>query len=104
MSAVPVTMQVIVYPRDKSVEPYPATMVGMAWITGLQVGGGPMPGGDHVDNSLPPVEEPPPDQPLEQMLTLVAKEPPAEGGWGWFPEYGWVYSRGSGQSGPKRTR
>jgi hypothetical protein len=35
MAQVPVSMQVVVYPRDKSVKPYPATICGFAWITGL---------------------------------------------------------------------
>ena len=110
MAAVPMTFQCIVYPRDKSVEPYPATLVGMAFITGLSIGGGPVqpPTTSEppplVDNTLPPVEEPPPDHPLEEMLTLVAKAPPAEGGWGWFPEYGWVYNPGEGGAQPKRRK
>ena len=55
MAAVPVTIQCMVYPRDKSGPPYPATLVGFASITGLQVGGGPI---------LPPSEVPPVDPPL----------------------------------------
>ena len=55
MASVPVTIQCNVYPRDKSVPPYPATIVGFASITGLEVGGGPI---------LPPDEVPPVDPPL----------------------------------------
>lgn len=55
MAAVPVTIVATIYPKDKSVEPYPATIVGFAQISGLEVGGGPI---------LPPDEVPPVDPPL----------------------------------------
>ena len=42
MSSVPVTIHCQIYPKDKSVKPYPATIIGFASITGLQVGGGPI--------------------------------------------------------------
>ena len=55
MAAVPVTIQAMIYPRDKSGDPYPATIVGFASITGLTIGGGPI---------LPPDQVPPIDPPL----------------------------------------
>ena len=118
MAMVPITINGVAYPKNKKDPPMPVTIVGYAWITGLGVGGGPiippkppMPGDPHPEHPIvlppptePPVELPPPVQALEDMLTLVAKEPPAEGGWGWFPEYGWVYSPGEGEGEPKRRR
>ena len=53
MAEVPVTIQCMIYPRDKSGKPYPATVVGFASITGLQVGGGPIlpPDPLHIDET-----------------------------------------------------
>jgi hypothetical protein len=99
MSVVPITINGVAYPKEKSadMQPFPVTIVGYAWLTGLTVSGGPLP-----PPTEPPIEEPPPETPVDQMLTLVAKPPPAEGGWGFFPEYGWVwYPAGSGPQ-PKR--
>lgn len=123
MSVVPITINGVAYPKNKKDPPYPVTIVGYAWITGLKPDNSPpvvvlppeQPGEPPIiwgPNDprptppivIPPTDEAPPDHPLEEMLTLVAKEPPKEGGWGWFPEYGWVYSRGEGQAGPKRGR
>lgn len=50
MAAVPIVLQCIIYPKDKSVAPYPATIAGFASIAGLEVGGGPV---------LPPEDKPP---------------------------------------------
>lgn len=55
MSAVPVTLIGMFYPRNKTEPPFPATFVGYATITDLEVGGGPI---------LPPDEVPPVDPPL----------------------------------------
>jgi hypothetical protein len=97
MAAVPVTLSVVIYPRNKTDAPYPATLVGYAWVTGLEVGGGPI-----VSPPVePPIDPPPPETPLDELLTAVAKEPPASGGWGWFPEYGWMYKPGPGGAAPK---
>jgi len=114
MAAVPVTIVAMVYPRDKSTEPYPATIAGLAHITGLGVGGGPIENppdikpepplviwggggiGDWIDAGLP--EEPPPDQPPAQV------EPPHEG-WNWSAaKSGWyfLYVPREGEAGPKR--
>lgn len=131
MSVVPVTINGVAYPKNKKDPPFPVTIVGYAWITGLSVGGGPagpqphpehpivLPpenpgdppiiwGGGNEPMPTPPIvippDRPPPDHPLEELFTMVAKEPPPEGGWGWFPEYGWVYSPAAGAAGPKGGR
>lgn len=114
MAAVPVTMQVMIYPRNKTDPPYPATLVGYAWVTGLGVGGGPV-----VPPDLPPdkppifpsdgtpahpiclpgmecwegIIDPPPIDPPNPPT--VGKPPPPDGGWGWHPDYGWGYFPGS---------
>jgi hypothetical protein len=106
MAQVPVSMQVVVYPRDKSVKPYPATICGYAWITGLSVGGGPSPGGDaHPEHPivLPPVDQPPPvDTGGGGSITITVKEAPASGGWGVNTDEGWYWTPGPGQAGPKK--
>jgi hypothetical protein len=92
-------MQVIIYPKNKTVAPYPATIVGYAWVTGLAPGGGPI---DHPP-VLPPVTEPPPETPLDQMFTMVLKPAPVEGGWGFYPEQGgWLYKPAGGTATPKK--
>jgi hypothetical protein len=120
MSSVPVTIHATVYPKDKSVRPYPATIVGMASITGLSVGGGPV---------LPPEEVPPVEPPLviwpnppEGQAPLPShpivlpdpiqppEKPPAQAeppheGWNWSQaKSGWyyLYVPGEGQAGPKK--
>jgi len=50
-----------VYPRNKTVAPYPATIVGLASIVGLEVGGGPI--------------VPPPDIPVEPPLVIWPNPP-----------------------------
>jgi hypothetical protein len=118
MSSVPVTIHATVYPKDKSVKPYPATIVGMASLTGVQVGGGPI---------LPPGEAPPVEPPLtiwpnppegsvlpEHPIVLPPEPPPTQPpatpsppheGWNWSAaKSGWyyVYVPGEGSAGPKR--
>lgn len=62
MAAVPVVLQVMVYPKDKSVKPYPATLAGFATIAGLEVGGGPVvPPGSELPPEVPPEVWPPID-------------------------------------------
>jgi hypothetical protein len=65
MAAVPVTIHAFVYPKNKTVEPFPATIVGFANITGLGAGGGPI--------------EPPPDIPVQPPLVIWGGpfDPPA---------------------------
>jgi hypothetical protein len=100
-------MQVVIYPRDKSVKPYPATIVGYAWATGLGVGGGPMPGGEpHPEHPivLPPVDQPPPVDTGGggASITITVKQAPANGGWGVNTDEGWYWTPGPGQAGPKK--
>jgi|SRR6516162_8966473 len=104
MAAVPITIHGVIYPSGKSGgraasdQPFKATFVGLAWNPNLGVGGGPI---------YPPVDPPPVDPPIDPPppdpapgLTTVAKPPPAGGGWGFFPEYGWLYYPAGAQ--PKR--
>jgi|SRR6516164_9083039 hypothetical protein len=129
MAVVPVTLAVVVYPRDKSGDPYPATLVGYAWATGLGVGGGPVapgapPGQPAHPIVLPPnlpahpivippaapgipthpivLPEPPTEPPELPTVPSDPKPPPPGGGWGWSPEYGWGYFPGTGGAGPKK--
>lgn len=123
MAVVPVTIACTIYPKNKTVPPYPATIVGYAWVTGLEVGGGPVippgPGLPHPSHPivlpgdpewgqdlrpehpivLPPTDPSPPDIPITPS---EPKPPPAGGGWGWSPTYGWGYFPGPGQAGPKK--
>lgn len=126
MPAVPVTIAAVIYPKNKTVKPYSATIVGYAWVTGLEVGGGPitpppdlgtgnhpahpivLPGdpswGDpHPAHpiELPPVDVSPPDE-IPITPPDQGKPPPPEGGWGWHPVYGWGWFPGPGQAGPKK--
>lgn len=105
MASVPVTICAMVYPKNKSDPPYPATLVGFAWVTGLSVGGGPMPGGgDQIWGGgnepfptppihIPPEKPTPPELPSDPG---TPKPPPPDGGWGWHPDYGWGYFPGGG--------
>ena len=116
MSEVPVTIHCQVYPKDKSVKPYPAVIVGFASITGLEVGGGPI---------LPPDEAPQPEPPLViwggggvgDYIDAGLPEPPTppekppsapekpHEGWNWsHAKGGWyyLYVPGPGEVGPKR--
>lgn len=121
MAAVPVTMTVIIYPKNKTDPPYPATIVGYAWITGLDVGGGPViPPGPDLPHPAHPIVLPgdpswgdphpahpielPPESPSPPDITVPSdpKPPPPEGGWGWSPTYGWGFFPGPGMPSPKK--
>lgn len=112
MAAVPVTLCAMVYPKNKTNAPYPATIVGLAWVTGLSVGGGPMPGGggegiwggSNEPFPTPPIHIPPekPVPPEVPSNPSEPKPPPADGGWGWHPDYGWGYFPGPGEASPKK--
>lgn len=100
MSYVPVTINGVAYPKNKKDPPFPVTIVGSAWVTGLSVGGGPSPGMPPLpDNALPPIEQPPPEIPTTPS---DPKPPPPNGGWGWSPDYGWGYFPAGGSAAPHR--
>lgn len=114
MAAVPVIITGICARRDKTEEPYPVTITGIAQIAGLEVGGGPI---------LP---EPPDEKPPEPPLTIWPKpgdpdmpfpeppippiDPPAapvipHEGWNWSAlKSGWyyIYVPKPGDAQPKR--
>lgn len=126
MAAVPVTIQCIVYPRNKTAPPFPATIVGLASITGLEIGGGPI----IPDPPDLPVEPPleiwpnPPEgtAPIPGHPIVLPGDPGWEGpdvpppeevppavtpphpGWNWSAALGqwvWVYIPGQGVGQPK---
>jgi hypothetical protein len=85
---------------------------GIASLTGVEVGGGPMPGGpplgfwggrppEYVD-IMPPIPQPPP--PYPDAPPDVVKPPPEGGGWGYDPAYGWFYVPSAGGPTPKRGK
>jgi len=104
MAQVPVSMQVVIYPRDKSVKPYPATLVGYAWLTGLHPDVSPPGAQPHPEHPivLPPVEQPPPVQEGGGGITITVKQAPASGGGGLNLDEGWYWTPAPGQAGPKR--
>lgn len=62
MAGVPVVFNCLVYPRNKTVAPFPATIVGIASIEGI--------GPEH-----PIVIPPPPDIPVEPPLVIWPNPP-----------------------------
>lgn len=120
MSSVPITFQGMMYPRDKSVKPYPFTALGVASITGLEVGGGPIlppgevepPPGWEIWPNPPEGVAPTPEHPIVLPPTLPPVDPPAQPeppheGWNWSTvKSGWyyLYVPGEGEAGPKRGR
>lgn len=124
MAAVEVTISGMLYDKINRTQQN-VVLIGEAFLTGLSVGGGPIipppedkpprpplgiwpnpPEGQAPLPSHPialpgdpwwpkPPIEPPTPQPPE------GKPPPAEGGWGWWPPYGWGYFPGTSSPGPK---
>jgi hypothetical protein len=105
MPAVPIT---IVGSETSGETTSQVTITGIAFITGLEVGGGPvMPptapghpehpiyhppgiwGGGNVPMPTPPIYLPP--MPSEPPPGNAAKPPPPGGGWGYHPDFGWGY-------------
>jgi hypothetical protein len=100
MSAADVTISGILYDKLNRTTQQ-VVLIGEATLTGLGVGGGPMPGGpppglwppgSGIDMPthpwVPPSLQPPTQPPTDPT---VPKPPPPNGGWGWHPEYGWGY-------------
>ena len=120
MAAVPITFVGIMYPRNKTDAPYAFTAVGMANITGLGVGGGPILPPDEVPPVDPPLTiwpNPPegiaphpehpiviPDPPIPPVDPPSPPQPPHPG-WNWSAaKSGWyyLYVPGPGEAGPKK--
>lgn len=132
MSAVAVTLKGTIYDGMVPAEGdpgKPVTIVALGYYTDLVVGGGPilpppvMPGFPAFPIVLPPDAFPPgqgpsapggypdyiwgapiiPVQPPDIGMTPPGEKPPPDnGGWGYWPPYGWVWKPGSGEPGPKR--
>lgn len=121
MASVPITFRGTMYPKDHTVPPYAFTAVGMAEITGLDVGGGPIVPPDEIDE-IPPIEPPfeiwpnppegiapMPEHPIVLPPSLPPVDPPAtpqppHEGWNWSAaKSGWyyLYVPGPGAPGPK---
>lgn len=112
MAAVPVTLSGVLYDKTNKTQQV-VTFIGLASITGLGVGGGPIEpppdiqpepplviwGGGNEPFPTPPIVIPPcPDQPP------TSPEKPHEG-WNWsFAKSGWyfLYVPGKGEAGPKK--
>lgn len=121
MAGVPITFHGTMYPKNKTDKPYAFTAVGIADITGLEVGGGPiLPPG----TELPPEEQPKPPlviwggpfDPPHPAHPIVLPDPitppdqppsppvPPHEGWNWSQaKSGWyyLYVPGEGEAGPK---
>ena len=115
MAEVPITFRGMMYPKNKTVAPYPFTALGVANITGLSVGGGPIIPPDEVPPVDPPLViwggpiDPYPDHGLPVPPTPPDKPPtPPVGpheGWNWAQaKSGWyfLYIPGPGEAQPKK--
>ncbi len=127
MSAVPITITGILTTENGAGN---ATFVGMASLTGLGIGGGPIvpdekpphiwgptdprptppihlgPGGDiggpPVIGGGPIIPPPPIDVPPgEPNADGFIKDPPSNGGWGYHTKYGWMFDPGDSKPGPR---
>lgn len=123
MAAVPITYHAFVYPKNKTVAPFPATIVGFAEITGLEVGGGPIippddlppkpPGDWEIWPNPPEGVAPHPEHPIVLPDPIVPPDqppspiPPPHEGWNWSAvKNGWyyLYVPGAGEAEPKGRR
>jgi len=115
MAAVPVIINGVMMPKAKggNDKPVPAVFIGYASIAGLEIGGGPMPGGppgvpSHpivIPDPPPDIPPDPPEQPSGPQLAVVIKPAPVTGGWGLAADGGelqWFFAPGEGAAGPKR--
>ena len=89
MAEVPVTIVGVVAPMGKASgdQPYPAVITGKASITGLGIGGGPMPGGPSVGHPIAPGGPPPGIWPPPGVVSPPIYYPPGI----WPPPGGPVY-------------
>lgn len=119
MAAVSVTINGVIWDKQWRTA-RPVVLIGEAFLTGLEVGGGPIipeGGGEHPAFPIwgPPGYRPGagfpdkpgypsiPDMPVEPPTDPgMVKPPPPDGGWGWHPEYGWGYFPGTGGAGPRK--
>jgi hypothetical protein len=117
MAAIPIVQNVMIYPKNKTDAPYPATIAGWAFTPGVGVGGGPILPPDHVppDEVKPPLviwggpfDPPHVDNTLPEPPTPPEKPPesptPPHEGWNWSVKAsGWyyLYVPGEGSAGPK---
>lgn len=116
MAAVAITLHCLVYPKNKTVQPFPATIVGLASYTDVGVGGGPIepppditpippdweiwPSPGDPDFPIDILPDPPPDE------TPPVVEKPHEG-WNWSVVKGswyYLYVPGEGDPQPKGGR
>ena len=99
MAAVPVVINGVMMPKEKSAgsKPVPAVFLGYASIPGLEVGGGPIIPDPPPE---PPTVDPPPTDP-GPSVAVVIKPAPETGGWG-YSNKGWFFAPGASGAGPKR--
>jgi len=102
MSAVPVTINGVLMPKEKGggAKPIPAVFIGYAWLTGVE------PTHPIVIPDPPPEVpvDPPPDQPPPSVAVII-KPAPVTGGWGLAGEGGqlqWFYVPAQSGAGPKK--
>ena len=106
MAAVPVIINGVFYPKDRSADDQPiaGVMMGYLSIEGLSVGGGPIIPPD-VPPIDPPIIDPPPVDP-GPSVTVVVKPAPVTGGWGIATDasqkFQWFYTPGAGGAQPKK--
>lgn len=115
MAAVPITFHGTMYPKDHTVAPYAFTAVGMANITGLTIGGGPIVkppdideipvppdfgiwGGSNEPFPTPPIYLPPDLPPVNPPTPI----PPPHEGWNYSQaKNGWYYLYVPGEGDPQ---
>lgn len=118
MAAVELTITGVLYDKLNRTTQQ-VVLIGEASLTGLGVGGGPMPpgpggpvhiwGGGNVPMPSPPIANVPgapgyrPPEPGGPPPDAGIKPPPSTGGWGYvgLPGFGWAYYPGTHEAGPK---
>lgn len=130
MAAVEVTISGVLYDKHRRTMQN-VVLIGEASLTGVGIGGGPLPGGGGSGDAHPehPIYSPPgiwgptdprPNNPISGIPGLPGytpppitppegppdgngfiKPPPAEGGWAYHQTYAWMYDPPAGSAGPK---